>query len=226
MPVLGSFIFLLYYRFAGWSEWMQISGYMEVVGVALPFMISVVCAGNIELEEQNHFQVLLGGYANKWESFWLKWLVLAAMGFLAILAAVACFGAGYHLWLGREGLPAGMYMQLILVLFFGSMPLYLEHLFWNLMLPKTVSLCVGVAECILSALFLTGLGDARWQFFPCTWSARGVLLWMNGLVQGKTAVDLVLEWRVSIRFCLLLFIVICVIIGVWYHFYEGRHCND
>ncbi|MBQ7919606.1 MAG: hypothetical protein IJ324_06670 [Lachnospiraceae bacterium] len=62
IPLLGSMLFLFYYRFSSWSEEAQISGYIEIIGVALPFVISIVCAGNVSLEEQNHFQVLLGGY--------------------------------------------------------------------------------------------------------------------------------------------------------------------
>jgi len=45
VPVIGSAIFLLYYRVAGWNETAQISGYAEVIGIALPFVVSIVCAG-------------------------------------------------------------------------------------------------------------------------------------------------------------------------------------
>lgn len=57
------------------------------------------------------------------------------------------------------------YVRLTGTLIFGSVPLYLEHLFLNLIFPKTVSQCVGVAQSVVSALFLTGLGEGRWQFF-------------------------------------------------------------
>ena len=220
IPVLGSMLFLLYYRFSGWSEQAQISGYMEIIGVALPFVISIVCAGNVALEEQNHFQILLGSYGHKGRGLWIKWLVLAGMGYLAIFGAVVLFGVGYHLGLGREGLSVGSYLQLITVLFLGSVLLYLEHLFWNLMFPRTVSLCVGVIETLLSALFLTGLGEGRWQYFPCTWSSRGVLLLLNGgemLHREMTKVAI---------FAPLLLLAICVIIGIGFYFYEGRKCND
>ena len=51
LPVLGNALFLLYYRVSGWSREAQISGYAQVIGIALPFAVSIVCAGNVELEE-------------------------------------------------------------------------------------------------------------------------------------------------------------------------------
>lgn len=214
LPILCSMSFLFYYRFAGWSEQAQISGFMEIIGVALPFVISIVCAGNVALEEQNHFQILLGSH-HKERGFWIKCMVLAGMGYLAIFCAIALFGVGYRFVLGKEGLSAGMYLQLINILFGGSVFLYLEHLFWNLAFSRTVSLSVGVIEFLLSALFLTGLGEGKWLFFPCTWSGRGVLVLLSGGEMTKIAF-----------FCLLPLLIMCVIIGIWFYSYEGRQCND
>lgn len=226
IPLLGSTIFLMYYRFAGWSEINQISGYMEIIGVALPFVVSIVCAGNIALEEQQHFQLFLGSYKKKQMGFGIKCLVLAGMGFLAICSAVALFGAGYYFILGKEGLSASMYMWLAVLLFLGSIPLYPEHLFLNLMFPKAVSQCIGVAQSLLAALFLTGLGEGRWQFFPCSWSSRGTMLMLVGLTRENAGSTYFSEVKRTVAICLLLLILICAIIGIWFHFYEGRQCND
>lgn len=76
LPVLGSALFLLYYRVSGWSEEAQISGYAQVIGIALPFAVSIVCAGNVELEEKNHFHTFLGGAVRRRNSFLAKLLTL------------------------------------------------------------------------------------------------------------------------------------------------------
>ena len=160
----------------------QTMAYFELIGIGLPFVVSIVCAGNIGLEEQNHFQVFLGNYKVKGKGFVVKGVVLFGMGFLAIFGAAVLFAAGYHFLLGKEGI--GMrYVRLTGTLIFGSVPLYLEHLFLNL-------------------------------FFPATWSARGIR-YCNDPVNGK-----------RVLFCLLLLFLMCVIIGVWFHKYEGRQCND
>ena len=225
IPLLASSVFLLYYRFSGWSEQAQIAGYMEIIGMALPFLVSIICAGNIGLEEQNHFQVFLGSYENKWKGLAVKWLVLVGMCLMAIAGAVLLFGTGYHVLLGKEGLSISEYLWMILLLFLGSMPLYLEHLFLNLRFSRTVSQCTGVAQSLLSGLFLTGLGDGRWQFFPCTWSARGIMLLYGRIEQHETD-DLFFYLKHDGIICLLLFIFLCVIIGIWIYYYEGRQYND
>ena len=100
------------------------------------------------------------------------------------------------------------------------MNLYLLHLFLNLAFSKTISLCMGTAQLVVSALFLTGLGEGRWQFFPCAWGGRwsGYLLqyWKgNESVSGEyVANSLVVGAVVTILFW-------CGAL-LWFHYYEGR----
>lgn len=226
VPVVGSIIFLLYYHGSRWSEMTQISGYMEMIGILFPFAISVVCAWNVRLEEENHFQIFLGSSVYKWNTFLAKWLVLLGLGFMAVLVAIFLFALGYHDILGKEGLSLEICGFLFVVFCFGSVPIYLEHLFLNLMFSKTISLSIGVAQFLLSALFLTGLGDGRWLFFPCTWSARGAALFLTYVTQAEIKDILTTELKNSAMICLLIMIMIYVIIRIWFHFYEGRQCHD
>lgn len=226
VPVMGSVIFLLYYRVAGWSEAAQISGYAEIIGISLPFVVSIVCAGNVGLEEKNQFQTLLGGSVYRWNSFLAKYLVLLGIGIMAVLAAIFLFAAGYHRILGKEGICFGTYGKMAAILCLGSVPLYLEHLFLNLMFAKSISLCAGAIEFLLSALFLTGLGDGRWPFFPCAWSARGVALFLAYVTQNEAAGIFMAVMKSALVVCLLLMLMICAIIRIWFHFYEGRQCDD
>ena len=76
-----------------------------------------------------------------------------------------------------------MYALLAALLCLGSIPVYLEHLFLNLQFGKAVSIGVGAAQFLLASLFLTGLGDGKWYFFPCTWSARGSMTAMTYFVR-------------------------------------------
>lgn len=226
VPVVSSLIFLLYYRAAGWGDREEIAGYIEIIGIALPFAVSLVCAGNVGLEEGNHFQTFLGSFSRKWRAFAVKWTVLWGLGIMTVAAAVFLFAAGFQWGLGKEGVFVGTYAGAAAVLCLGSMPLYLEHLFLNLVFTKSVSLSVGVAQAILSALFLTGLGDGRWQFFPCTWSARGSALFLYCMTEKGQETVRRMELGTSLAICLLLMVLLYAIIRIWFHFYEGRKCND
>lgn len=227
LPVMASMIFVLYYRVSGWNEIAQISGYIQVIGVALPFVVSIVCAGNVELEEGNHFQVFLGTFFYKGSSFLAKFLTLFGIGSAAVSAAIFLFAAGYQGILKKGGISFETYGLLALMLCLGSIPLYLEHLFLNMKFTKQVSFCAGAAQFLLSSLFLTGLGDGKWPFFPCSWSARGsASMLLNYAVQKEKRDFMMAEMEYTVIVCLLLTTIICVIIGIWIHFYEGRHYND
>lgn len=225
-PVLCAGVFLLYYRRAISGGAAQLCALGEVIGIALPVAVSLVCAGSVGLEEENRFQLFLAGTGRKKSAFLAKWLMLQLLGAAAILGAVALFAAASIWGFQREEMPVGVCAVLVLLLCFGSIPLYLEHLFLNLRFSKNVSLSLGAAQLLLSALFLTGLGSGRWQFFPCTWGARSVSLFAV-YARGPAKENVVLrEMQRSALWCPLILAVLYAIIRVWFHFFEGRACNE
>lgn len=215
--VCGSVFFLLYYRRAISGGWTQLSALAEVIGIALPLAVSLVCAGSVRLEEENHFQVFLSGTVRKHHAFQAKCMILWLLGAFTIAGAVLLFEAGSCIWLGREIVPVQDSIALVLILCLGSVPLYLEHLFFSLRLSGAVSMAVGTAQFILSALFLTGLGNGRWQFFPCTWSARGAALFSVSVKEGTGGA---LSFPRETGICLLITAVLYAIIRIWFYFRE------
>lgn len=145
---------------------------------------------------------------------------------MSVTAAIVIFACGYHWGLGKAGLSAGTFGLLLLVLWLGSIPIYLEHLFFNFAFSKTVSLGAGVAQVLLSALFLTGLGDGKWQFFSSTWSARWSSLILTAAANEGASGFLLGKVKTYALICLLITVVIYVIIRVWFYYYEGRQCDD
>lgn len=224
LPAGGCLLFLSYYSFAPQDEIQQISAFLQAIGIAYPLAAGVACARSVELEEGNHFQTFLGTASRKTNALLAKWAVLQGMGLLAVLAAVFLFAGGYHWALGKSGLTAQHYLLSCLGLWLGSIPLYAEHLFLNLRFSKSVSMGVGVAQFLLAALFLTGLGDGLWQFFPCTWSARGTMEILSRSLQGGAGNGD--DGQVAAGVCALLLGLLCVIMLTWFQFYEGRQCND
>ncbi len=226
LPAAGSFVFLLYFSFSSGRYMGHIGGFIQAVGCAYPFAASLVCAKEIALEEENHFQILLGTTQRKETAFLAKWAVLEILGLSAVFLAVFLFGAGYHGILGREGLSVSMYGKVILVLWLGSIPLYLEHLFLNLRFSKTVSMGLGLIQSLAAALFLTGLGEGRWQFVPCTWPARGGNLVLIDFWEKGAGTYIKDEIQKSFFMGILLTAILCVIILGWFYFYEGRQSNE
>ena len=94
VPVIIAGFMLFYYRGTIGNPMGQTMAYFELIGIGLPFVVSIVCAGNIGLEEQNHFQVFLGNYKVKGKGFVVKGVVLFGMGFLAIFGHAVCAADG------------------------------------------------------------------------------------------------------------------------------------
>lgn len=224
IPLLGIAVFLVYYSFAAWSDEGKVSGYIEALSVVLPLVISVICSISVEMEEKGHFQTLLGVAVHRRTTLLAKWMVLSGIGLLAILLAVLCFAGGYRIMAGTAVLPAGKYLILSGVLWIGGMDLYLLHLFLNLAFSRNLSLSMGTAELVISALFLTGLGEGRWQFFPCAWGGR----WSSYLLQcwiGNKAVNV--EYvTANLAAGLAVTAVLWCAVLLWFPSYEGRQCRD
>lgn len=222
IPLLGIVVFLLYYRFAAWSDEGKVSGYIQVLSVVLPLVISVVCSMSVEAEEGSHFQTFLGTSVYRGNPLFAKWIVLSGMGLGSILLAVTGFAAGYRLMTGRAVMSERVFLILAVILWLGSGSIYLFHLFLNLAFSKSISLCAGTAELLVSALFLTGLGEGRWQFVPCSFSGRwsgDLLLYWNGRVSLAYLMK-------SLEICAVVTVIVWGVILWWFHYYEGKKIYD
>lgn len=224
VPLSGILVFLAYYSFAAWSDEGKVSGYIETLSIVFPLVISIVCSLSVELEEKGHFQTFLGVAVCRRNPLLAKWLILTGMGFAAVLLSMSGFTAGFRLMSGKTVLSAGKALALAAVLMPGGMNLYLFHLFLNLAFSKSVSLCVGTVELVVAALFLTGLGDGRWQFFPCAWGGRWSVFLLqywkgNGTAAGNAMPE---DLACGVSVTILLW---CGIL-LWFRYYEGRPWKD
>ena len=223
VPLLGIVVFLMYYSWSGWSDEGKVSGYIQVLSIAFPLIISVVCSLSVEMEEQGHFQTMLGAMVHKKAALLAKWAVLAVLGLGALLLAVGGFAAGFGMMTGGSVYTPAQYAGMVGVLWLGGINLYLLHLFLNLAFSKTISMCVGTAELLTAALFLTGLGEGLWQFFPCSWGSRWsgyLLLYWKGQAMPAGFVSR------SLGIGAVLTAALWGMIFLWYHYYEGRQCHD
>lgn len=225
IPVGGILVFLGYYSYSAWSEEDKVFAYIQVLSVALPLVVSILCSMSVSLEEAGHFQTLLSIQPHKALALLAKWVTLSLLGLGAILLAVCGFAAGYGVMRGSMVFSWRQYVILAGSLWVCSINLYILHSFFNLAFGKTISMCVGTAQSLVAALFLTGLGEGVWTFFPCSYSGRwsGYLLlyWSErGLSTGQT------ELLRNISVCAVITVVLWSVVFVWFCYYEGRQCSD
>lgn len=241
IPLLGSGLFLLYYWIGDRYGITEISGFLQIMGTAFPFLTAIVCSRSIQLEEDNHFQTLLGTMKRA-KTLFAKCAVLHFLSLAAVLLATGSFALGYYVLFYTEimkdaGQVLGQSVGQIfwefwgmtaLAMWLGSFPIYWIHLFLNLRFSKNISLGFGVAEMLLSALLLTGLGTGIWYFLPCSWSSHFSTEVLRGYVnqiRWETAGNSI--WNLSwLPICLLIASALCGILSLWFHQYQGRACDE
>lgn len=223
VPGIAAVLFLLWTRA---SARLQFLVYAEAIGIVFPVLASVICAGDVEIELPGHFQGFLMNPGKRESAFLAKWICLQVLAFLAVLGAILLYAVGNVFLLGNTEISAGQFFKTGLILWLGSLPLYLEHLFLNLRFSKAASLAVSIGQLLIATLFLTGIGDGKWQYFPCSWSSRGAAMYLTEQFNRKLPGRLFYMELGNILICILLGVVLYAIILIWFHFYEGRQENE
>lgn len=219
IPLTGSILLLIYYRATSLNGIEQVSGFIEIVGMGFPFLVSLICSRSMMLEEGNHYQTFLGGSAARTTSLSAKCIVLQLLGLLAVILGIGSFALGEQYLLGNADFPVMVYPAAALALWLGSLIQYPIHLFLNMRFSQSVSMGIGVAQSVLAALLVTGLGEGIWQFIPCSWSIRMSIEQLKRMMIPGAG----FSKREGI-ICLLISVVVCVIIFVWFH-YKGENAS-
>ncbi|MGQ3478705.1 lantibiotic immunity ABC transporter MutG family permease subunit [Paenibacillus sp. TY11] len=223
MPLLGIAIFLAYYSFTPYSPIAKVDGYLQVLAVALPTMIGIVCSIAADQESAaGNFQELLTSPV-KLLPFLSKLSLLLFLGFGSVLLAFGGFGAGF-LYLLKES-PYGLkfYVLAACILFLASIFLYVLHFFISLRFGKGASIGLGIAESLLSALLLTGLGDHNWIFIPAAWAARFITIWVQYSGSSADAIPQAIQLDSGIGYCVVGTLAIMVLLGLWICRWEGQN---
>ena len=174
IPIVTSLIFIAYYSYAPWDDYAKVDIYYQVLGMALPFLIGLFCAIISEQEQSaGYFQTMLMS-TKKAIPFLSKLLLLLMFCAGALLVASTIFGVAFQFGLHGKAVEFAFYPLAALVMFVSSIPLYFLHLYLSFRLNKGVSIGLGIVESVLSALFLTGLGEPIWKYVPSVWPARAV----------------------------------------------------
>ncbi|SFR88742.1 lantibiotic immunity ABC transporter MutG family permease subunit [Anaeromicropila populeti] len=160
----------------------------------------------------------------KFSGVWNQFLfLLIFMGTFSVVLASTLFGAGYLYILKEQIVSVSFYVKEAFILLGSSMFLYIWHIFLSLRLNKGVSIGVGIVESLVSALFLTGMGDSIWSYTPCAWPARFATYALAGT--KKTDVFNV-EYKAALFLCVIITFCALVLYGIWACHWEGQKTSD
>lgn len=223
IPILTALIFIVYYSYAPWDDYVKVNIYYQVLGMALPFLIGVFCTILSEQEQSaGYFQTMLMS-TQKAVPFLSKFLLLLLFCAGALFIASAIFGIAFQFGLHGNAVGITFYPLAALVLFLSSIPMYLLHLYLSFQMNSGVSIGLGIVESVLSALFLTGLGEFSWKYVPSVWPARMVVTFLAAYNGEMTAY---VELKQAA--CIVFFVIVIGIIAYlfWACRWEGTRVAD
>lgn len=223
MPIIGIVLFLSYYSFSKFDSINKASGYIQVLSITFPLLISIVCSSVVEQEAlAGNFKELLSTEYGRRKAFISKVCLLLLCGLCSTVLAVMGFAAGFHFVLGQNELPLSLYIEIFLILFGCQIFMYLFHLFLNFRFSKGASIGIGITESLLAALMLTGLGDGIWKFTPCAWGARLCDAFFVYRLKPDSFHTLQVDTEMGVAISICLTVIMFVISLLWFSFYEGR----
>lgn len=226
VPLIATGLILAYYSYSPWGFIDKADVYFQVLGCAFPALIGIVCAMAAEQEEAaGHFQGLLTASGFKLIAYASKLVTLLVFGLGAVLLACTVFYIGFAGVLQQDRLGFAFYLTGAAILFGGNLFLYLLHLSISLYAGKGPSIGLGIAESLVAALLLTGLGDSIWTFIPCGWGVRFTTLWTL-YTTGADLASASPQIHTAIAVCLLGTALAFLLSCVWFQKWEGRRSDN
>ncbi|MBD5526067.1 MAG: lantibiotic immunity ABC transporter MutG family permease subunit [Lachnospiraceae bacterium] len=172
IPCVMAVVFLTYYAVTPWNAYGKVQAYFQIIGLGYPFLIGTFCAIVAEQESYAGTYQMMLAVTDRKSAFISKPLLLIVFGTFSVALAAVLFGTGYYFVLKQHAVRYSFYWIAALAMVGGSIFLYIWHMFLALRFNKGISVGLGIAESLLSAVLLTGLGDSVWILFPAAWASR------------------------------------------------------
>lgn len=223
IPIMMAGIFLAYYAVSPWNAYSKIQAFYQIMGMGYPFLIGVFCAVTAEQERTaGNYQAMLAT-ADRRIPFFSKLLLLILLGVFSVTVASAMFGTGYFWGLKQRAVGYSFYWIVAAVMLGSSLFLYILHLFLALRMNQGITIGIGIAESLLSALCLTGLGERVWVYIPAAWAGR-----MTGYVLAVcSGTEVPLSGcRKAAMVCVMVTLVSFIMYGIWACRWDGRDVGE
>ncbi|MDE6845675.1 MAG: lantibiotic immunity ABC transporter MutG family permease subunit [Lachnospiraceae bacterium] len=223
VPCVMAAVFLVYYAVTPWNAYGKVQAYFEIMGMGYPFLIGTFCA--IVAEQESYagaYQAMLS-VTNRKMAFMSKLFLLILFGAFSVVLASVLFGTGYYFVLKQHIVSYSFYWIAAFVMLGGNIFLYIWHMFLALRFNKGISIGLGIAESLLAAVLLTGLGDSVWIFIPAAWASRLVCSMMTAYSLEEVPF---IDCSKGIGICAAVTATVLIAYGIWCCHWEGGKGND
>lgn len=214
MPLLGAVLFVLYYLlYPDTDGYQKLRLILELTATFFPILISIVVGLAITLEEKaSHFHILLSAPGRR-KILLAKLFVLYGFGAAALAALFGLFWLGTAITGLSGAVPAKLMIQAVLGIAYGSLVLYILHLFLNLKFGLGISLFWGVFESLQAILYSNIKLHGNGRYIPFSWTVN----WIQDVMNDELAEHMA-EWILTA----ILTACILAVVMEWFAHWEGR----
>lgn len=217
-PVLGAALMLLYSHFSSSNELNKLAAFAQIIAIAFPFVISIVCQIVAEHELQaGHFQNMLTLPGRK-KAIFSKLAILLFSGLFSVALSTVLFGVLFSYITGTK-LPVKFFIFIPIVLWASNIMIYGLHLILAFHFGRNLGISIGVIGSLLSALLQTGIGTGLWFVIPYGLGIRFAESALTSIFNLPSVGNR--EIQIGIIFCT---VATCSIIGLvafWFSRYSG-----
>ncbi|MBJ8326202.1 lantibiotic immunity ABC transporter MutG family permease subunit [Streptococcus pacificus] len=197
-----------------------IQNYLVLLGGILPIVCGILTSKVVDMEvNAGHFQVLLSTTTSRYKAYSGKLFALLIGFLLSTSLAIIIFG----LLFGHQK-PIELLIELLL-LFVGSLSIYMIHLWLSIILGGGASIGLGFVGTLIALLSMTNLGEKIWYFLPPTWPSRLSASYIVGsnLVDKSYLYHEIMMWSyVAIPTTIIIFTASLV----WFSRWDGKSLSD
>lgn len=221
IPLIGAFVFLLYYSLGSKGNIENISTYLEALSIVFPLLIGLMSGMVIEQEERaGNFQMLLSSTKCKSVTYISKLIVLLLLGFFSVIIAIGVFAIGF------KNMDFMFYLKEVIILFSANILLYIFHVLITFKFGRGASIGLGICGTLLSALMITGLGDSCWQWMPWAFGVRFCDYVILKIIDPLRYNILSKEVSIGILIMILEICIALISSVLWFKYWEGRESYE
>ncbi|WP_052723673.1 lantibiotic immunity ABC transporter MutG family permease subunit [Paenibacillus wulumuqiensis] len=230
LPLVWAIVYLLYVHGRSPVLVSLYTGYMEILGVAMPLVSGIIC-GMVSMQEEQagQFQNMLVSSPVKETAYLSKLLFVWGSGSLAILLAAVLLGVGATFVLRMERLPYDTFLWGAVYLSVSSVIFYIIHLWAGFTFGIGACMIIGGVGTLVAALMITSVGDAVWHYIPWGWGVRMVdstALLRLGTLTGEMRTYVEGDVQIGWLWIILSTAVIGIMSLIWFHSWQGsRHAE-
>lgn len=213
--VCGAGSVIIYALFSKSSEVNKLAVFFQMLSIAFPFAIGIVCQIDVEWETRagNFYNMLT--LPNRRKSIISKLFILLIAGLLSAILSTVLFACFFSLTGAAFTLSFKVIILIPTVIWGSSIFIYVFQYMMALRFGGSSCIAVGAAGSLLSALLQTGLGTGVWFIIPYGLGSR-LSEFALARVLGLT-VCINSEIKTGIAFCI---IATSAIIGVMIYLFS------